>query len=117
MSIQNWSENITVAELSDDPQFTDELNALTDRLGQEPVDVVLNFAAVSFINSSNVAKLLRIRKAVLSVRRKLVLCCVNTQVWGVFLVTGLDKIFEFTNDISTALATLQLANGEGDSEG
>ena len=116
MSIQNWSENITLSELSDDPQFTDEHGALTDRLGREPVDVVLNFAAVSFINSSNVAKLLRIRKAVLSGHRKLVLCGVNTQVWGVFLVTGLDKIFEFTNDISTALATLQLASGEGDSE-
>jgi hypothetical protein len=27
---------------------------------------------------------------------------------GAFLVTGLDKIFEFTDNVPTALATLQL---------
>ncbi len=39
---------------------------------------------------------------------KLAICDVNTQVWGVLLVTGLDKIFTYTNDVMTALATLQL---------
>jgi anti-anti-sigma regulatory factor len=43
----------------------------------------------------------------------LILCAVNTQVWGVFLVTGLEKIFEFTKDMSTALATLQLGDAAG----
>ncbi len=114
MAIQNWSDEITVVELAGDPQFTDELSNLMDRLEKKPSDVVLNFSAVGFINSSNVAKLLRLRKQMGNSSRKLILCGVNTQVWGVLLVTGLDKIFDFTNDISTALATLQLANGEGD---
>jgi anti-anti-sigma factor len=116
MAIQNWSDEITVAELGDDPQFTDELTALTDSLEQKPVDVVLNFSAVSFINSSNVSQLLRLRKMMINHGRKLVLCDVNTQVWGVFLVTGLDKIFDFTNDIATALAMLQLAEADEDAE-
>lgn len=109
MAIQKWSEEITVVELADDPEFTDDVTNVTDALESEPSDVVLNFAAVSFINSSNVAKLLRLRKQIMATRRRLLLCCVNTQVWGVFLVTGLDKIFGFTNDISTALATIQMA--------
>ncbi|MCK4601175.1 MAG: STAS domain-containing protein [Phycisphaerae bacterium] len=109
MGIQNWSENINVVELADDPQFSDELTSLLDGLEKKPVDVVLNFSAVSFINSSNIAKLLRLRKTMITSQRHLILCGVNTQVWGVFLVTGLDNIFEFTNDIATALATLQLA--------
>ena len=111
MAIQDWSENITVVELADDPQFTEELDNLADKLEAKPADVVLNFAAVGFINSSNIAKLLRLRKQMASSGRRLILCDVNTQVWGVFLVTGLDKIFELTNDISTALATLQLSGG------
>jgi len=115
MGIQDWSESIIVAELGDDPQFTDELNSLVDAVEGKPRHVVLNFSAVGFINSSNVAKLLRLRKTMIGLDRKLVLCEVNTQVWGVFLVTGLDKIFEFTNDIATALASLQL--GQADSEG
>ena len=108
MAIQEWSDEIVVVELTDDPQFTDDLTSVTDMVEKSPRHVVLNFNVVGFINSSNVAKLLRLRKAVSTQDRKLILCEVNTQVWGVFLVTGLDKIFEFTNDIATALATLQL---------
>ncbi len=109
MTVQNWSDNIAVVELNEEPQFTDELTSLTDGIDQRPINVVLNFAGIAFINSSNVAKLLRLRKLVLGNQRRLIFCGVNTQVWGVFLVTGLDKIFEFTNDVSTALATLQLS--------
>jgi len=29
-------------------------------------------------------------------------------VWGAFLVTGLDKMFDFSDNVMTALATLQL---------
>ena len=116
MAIQNWSEDITVVELSDDPQFTDELSSLMEMLTEKPADVVLNFSAVGFINSSNVALLLRLRKIMMASQRRLILCDVNTQVWGVFGVTGLDKIFEFTNDMASSLATLQIANGAGGDE-
>lgn len=114
MAIQDWSDSILVVELSDDPQFTDELDNLLDKLETKARDVVLNFAAVGFINSSNVAKLLRLRKRMIGTDRQLVLCDVNTQVWGILLVTGLDKIFQFTNDIATALAKLQIAGDEPD---
>ena len=113
MAIQKWSDNITVVEMTDDPQFTDEIGAVSDSLDDGPTDVVLNLSAVSFLNSSNVARLLRLRKTMLTLGRRMILCGVNAQVWGVFLVTGLDKIFEFTNDVSTALATIQLAGEQG----
>ncbi len=108
MAIQEWSDDIVVVELADDPQFTDELTSVTELVESKPRHVVLNFGVVGFINSSNVAKLLRLRKAISMQQRKLILCEVNAQVWGVFLVTGLDKIFVFTNDIATSLASLQL---------
>ena len=66
---------------------------------------------MGFLNSSNIANLLKLRKILLTADRRLILCGVNTQVWGVFLVTGLEKIFVCTGDTSTALATLQLAKG------
>jgi len=112
MAIQNWSDEIMVVELGDDPQFSEELTAVMDALADKDSHVVLNFGAVSFVNSSNIAKLLRLRKKTLMKGRRLILCDVNTQVWGVFLMTGLDKIFEFINDISAALATLQIAGGQ-----
>jgi anti-anti-sigma factor len=110
MAIQNWSESIVVAELSDDPQFSDEMAALAEQISRRASNVVLNLQAVGYVNSSCIAKLLRLRKQMLSVERRLIVCGANNQVWGVFMVTGLDKIFEFTKDVSTALAKMQLGS-------
>jgi len=112
MAIKEWSDGIFIAELSDDPQFTDDLTALMDRVESSPKDVVVNFGAVGYINSSNLARLLRLRKIMISLEKRVVFCDVNSQVEGVFHVTGLDKIFQFTNDISIALAMLQIGEGE-----
>ena len=108
MPIENWSDDVTVVHLADDPQFTDDLEALEHRLGQGKSDVVLDFASVHFINSSNLARLLKLRKKMNVNGSKLVFCNVTTQVWGAFLVTGLDKVFEFSDNVPTALATIQL---------
>ena len=110
MPIQNWSENILLVELQDDPNFSDDLNALLDQIsGKSDQDVVLDFSSVSFLNSSNIAKLLKLRKTVsVNNRRKLKLCGINTHVWGVFLVTGLDNVFEYADDVASGLASIQL---------
>lgn len=110
MSIDNWSENILVAELQDDPNFTDDMTTLIDRLeDQQDTDVVLNFSAVTYLNSSNIAKLLKLRKKLVGNKRRLVLSGIDTNVWGLFLVTGLDKVFEFADNVSTGLAAVQIS--------
>ncbi len=110
MSIENWSENIIVAELQDDPAFSDDLNALIDQVAERnEFDVVLNFSGVNYVNSSNIAKLLKLRKRIISNKRRLVLCGIDTNVWGLFLVTGLDKVFDFAESVATGLASVQLA--------
>ena len=112
MSIESWSENIYVVDLQDDPGFTDDLSALIDQLGENnEADVVLNLAGVNHLNSSNIAKLLKVRKTLVQGKRRLVLCGINTNVWGLVLVTGLDKVFEFADDVANGLATVQLAAG------
>lgn len=110
MPIENWSDNVLLVELGDDPQFTDDMAALLETVEQQgDLDVVLNFQNVGFLNSSNIAKLLKLRKIlVINNHRKLKLCAVNTHVWGVFLITGLDKIFEVHDNVATGLASLQL---------
>jgi len=110
MPIKNWSEDILLAELQDDPNFSDDVNALLDQLDSKPEqNVVLDFSSVSFLNSSNIAKLLKLRKTVtINNQRKLKLCGINTHVWGVFLVTGLDNVFEYADDVASGLASIQL---------
>jgi anti-anti-sigma factor len=110
MPVEKWSDNVAVAHLADDPQFTEDLQSIEDTFAKAAKrDVVLDFAAVHFVNSSNLARLLKLRKNMISDNRRLVLCSVPTSVWGTFLVTGLDKIFEFSDNVPTALATLQMA--------
>ncbi len=110
MAVENWSETVLLGELSDDPQYTDDLNAIIEQCtNNRQLDVVLNFANVTYLNSSNIAKLLKLRKlVVITNERRLILCAINRQVWGVFLVTGLDNIFDVVDDVATGLASLQI---------
>ncbi|MCL2329721.1 MAG: STAS domain-containing protein [Phycisphaerae bacterium] len=111
MSIENWSDNVLLVELADDPQFTDDMNSVLETIGvRDNLDVVINLQSVTFVNSSNIAKLLKLRKTLVARSRKLRLCAINTHVWGVFLVMGLDKIFDVYNDVATGLASLHFAD-------
>ncbi|MEW6250087.1 MAG: STAS domain-containing protein [Planctomycetota bacterium] len=110
--MQQWSENVIVAELGDDPQFTDDIAAIIEQCTKDPrQDVLLNLSGVTYLNSSNIAHLLKVRKLVtMTNQRKLKLAGVSTQVWGVFLVTGLDRIFDFVDDVPSGLAALQIGD-------
>ena len=109
MPIEKWSEQVSVVRLLDDPQFTDDLQSLEDQLQRFAGNTVLDFSTVKFLNSSNISRLLRLRKRAITSELKLILCGINTQLWGTFLTTGLDKIFEFSDNVTTALATLQIS--------
>ena len=110
MPVQDWSEDVLLVEFEDDPGFTDDVNAALEIVeSQSPRDVVLSFSGITFLNSSNIAKLLKLRKVVsVSQDRKLVLCGIGTHIWGIFLVTGLDKVFEFADDVASGLAAVQI---------
>ena len=110
----NWSDDIIVVELEDEPQLSDELTSITDRLAAGPCrHVVLDFSRVSYLNSSNIGQLLKLRKLLIDANHQMRLCSVADAVWTLMLATGLDKVFVFAPDTLTALAGLQL---EGASE-
>lgn len=112
MSIEAWSDDILIAALGDEPSFSEEVTALLQRLdqfGEDTPDVVVDLSGVSYLNSSNIAQMLRLRKRLSGAGRSMRICSVDDQVWGVLMITGLDKIFEFTDDVTTALASLQLS--------
>ena len=112
MAIEDWSDRVIIAHLANEPQFSDDLQTITARMSahpQQPRDVVLDFAGLRFISSSQIAQLLKLRKDLAAAGTRMVLCAVDAQVWGSFLTTGLDKIFEFSDAVPTALATLQLS--------
>lgn len=105
----DWSDQILISELSDEPALSEELGAVYDRLGPKArKHVVLNFSGVGYLSSSHLAQLLRLRKKCTDSGRMLLLCSLSDQVWSVFMLTGLDRVFRTAQDPMTALATLQL---------
>jgi anti-anti-sigma factor len=113
MPVEKWSESVVVVHLADDPQFTDELEDL-EEFARSAVDwpsAVLDFGTVTSINSSNLARLLKLRKQAIAAGRRLILCNIGSQVLNTLLVTGLDNVFDLSQDVSTGLATLQMQRG------
>lgn len=112
MGIQNWSEDIILVSLAPEPQLGEELQEtyeiIQDSTGK---DVVVDFADVDIITSSSIAKLLRLRKALVDSGNKLIFCAVSPKTKNIFSVTGLDSVFDFVDDQFVALAGLQMAAG------
>ena len=109
MSVEKWSESVTIVHLGSDPHFSEDIETATELTGGS-VNRVLDFSAVHYVNSSNIAALLRLRRQVAEKNGKVVLCNVANAVWTTFLITGLDKIFDFSENVPTALATIQMKN-------
>ena len=105
-----WSDDILLAQLDDEPALSDELGLIADQCEEasHKPSAVLDFRQVTYVNSSNIAQLLRLRKILEGAQRQLVLCGVTDEVWSVLLVTGLDKVFHFAPDTMTALASIQI---------
>lgn len=110
--IQHWSDDIWVAQLqADEVSLTDELTQLYQSLESAEVmpHVVIDLALVKHMASSHLSQLLQVRKLAITRDHKLRLSCPSDQLWALFLTTGLDKVFTFTEDVSTALADLQIS--------
>jgi anti-anti-sigma factor len=107
MAVEKWSDSIVLAHLGSDPHFSEEIDSVMKMI--PPCDsAVLDFSAVHFVNSSNIAELLRLRHQVNETSGKLILCNIGKTIWSTFLITGLDKIFEIGDDVPTALAAIQI---------
>ncbi len=118
----DWSDRIMLAHLGDEPELSDELAQTFERVkahapGKPAPHVVLNFESVTYLNSSHIASMLRLRKLLIESDRRLILAALSDDLWTVLMLTGLDKVFTVANDTSTALARLQLEAAGGDTTG
>jgi anti-anti-sigma factor len=122
--INEWSDSIQIAELQNDPSFAEDMGALAayfqrcaddrkaGRADARARDAVLDFRHVQFLNSSNIAQLLRVRKLAILAGAHVRICSVSDRIWGILLATDLDRIFDFSEDVTTALAAMQMSRGK-----
>lgn len=113
MGIQNWSEQVILVNLAQEPDLGEEIQSVCEIVSEQTdQDVVIDFSDVEILTSSSIAKLLKLRKILHDNQQKLILCCVQPQTKNIFHVTGLDTVFSFVQDQFIALAGLQMAETE-----
>ena len=87
-------------------EIIDELDKSEER------KVLLHFGRVAFLSSSALGILIRISKKCKEFKVALKLCNIAPDIFQVFKITGLDKVFSIHADASDALAAFQSA-GKG----
>ena len=111
MGIQNWSEDIILVDLAQEPQIAEELKTVTEMARDRgDCDVVIDFSDVDIITSSSLSALLKLQKLLTDCSHRLVLCGLAAATKSVFTITGIAVLFEFADSKLTALAGLQLVN-------
>jgi anti-anti-sigma factor len=108
----NESASITVVHFKDqkiiDPVAIQEL-------GQELFDlvdkdqrhkIVLNFSNVEFLSSAALGKLITFEKKIKRIGADLVLTNISPEIFQVFAITNLDKLFKIKDTEADALAVL-----------
>ncbi|HJT33591.1 MAG TPA: STAS domain-containing protein [Pirellulales bacterium] len=66
--------------------------------------LVLNFSKVDFLSSAALGKLITLDKKVKSRSGKLKLCNIRPEIYEVFAITKLNKLFDIKDDEAEALA-------------
>ncbi len=109
MGIKNLSKDVLLVELpSKSPKIAHELKAVNEAVSKKKGnrDVVIDFSGVEIINSSNISNLLILHNLLQNSGHRLIFCNVATVTKCIFVVAGLNEIFNFVDDRSSALATV-----------
>lgn len=111
MRIQNLTKDVLLVELpSKGPKIAHELKAVNETISRESNhDVIIDFSRVEIINSSNISNLLIMHNLLQDSGHRLIFCNVATVTKCIFVVAGLDKVFDFANDQHAALKVIQNA--------
>ncbi|MHC4483321.1 MAG: STAS domain-containing protein [Planctomycetota bacterium] len=111
MGIQDWSDDVVLVDLPQEPDMGDELKSVTDIVRDRGnCDVVADFSDIDIVTSSSLSKLLKLRKLLADCGHRLIFCNVAPATKGIFTVTGLDGVFELVDDKFVALASLQIVS-------
>jgi len=108
MGVRNLSEDVVLVTLPQQPQQSDELEAVNTMLSEAiDRDIVIDFSKVEMLTSESICGLLILAKLLAGAGHQLVLCSVPPAINDIFVRTGLLSVFEFANTESDALTHLK----------
>jgi len=97
----NDSKLIDEAEIQ---EFGQELYDLVEREGRKKI--ILNFGNVEFLSSAALGKLIGFDKRVKTHGAELILSNIRPEIYEVFAITKLTKLFNIKDDEADALASI-----------
>ncbi len=106
MTLNQWDDNILILALLNEPDFSEDTDSLILKLQSENEtcsNVIIDLQNVSTLNSSNLGALIEIKKLLETKDKRMVICNISDSIWSTMLATGLDQVFEFIEDTTTAL--------------
>ena len=116
MGIQTWYDNTIIIDLPAEPNIREQLDRIIKVIHEGKVgDIVIDFAQVGIITSLSLSGLLQLRKILSDAGQRLILSNVSPMTKKIFSVTCLDTNFEFADDKSAALLSIQGGNRESTS--
>ena len=68
--------------------------------------LVLDFSSVDFLASVALGKLIALHKNVVARNGVMKLCCMQPEIYEIFAVTKLDRLFNIENNVADAVASL-----------
>ena len=104
MGIENFSKDVVVVTLPEQPQYGSELEAVSN-LFAETVDrdVVIDFSKVEMLTSETICALMILDRLLGGAGHQLVLCNLPSTIKQIFIRTGLVTVFQFADDEDTAI--------------
>jgi anti-anti-sigma regulatory factor len=104
MGIQISPEGFIVVSLPQQPHLGHELERINEIAYDGcDSDVIIDFSAVQMLTSASICNLLLLKDFLSAFSRKVLLCNVPLPVKCLFIRLGVDTLFEFADDRSTAL--------------
>lgn len=96
--------NFTTPSMLDSAEITrmaDEMYALVEK--QAKRKIILDFSTIKFLASQSIGVMLSLQKKLKAIKGKVVFCGLKPEVKKLFVLTGLEKVFEFYPDEEHAL--------------
>jgi anti-anti-sigma regulatory factor len=114
MGIRELPDDVLLVELPPSgPAIANDLKAVNETISKEcNKDVIIDFSRVEIVNSANISNLLILYNLLKDTGRHLIFCKVATVTKCIFVVAGLDTVFEFVDDQSAALEVIKQRTSE-----
>lgn len=104
MAIEGISDDILLIILPEQPQSGNEIDLVNKMLGESiDHDVVMDFGKVEMLTSATICSLMILDRLLRGGGRQFVMCNVPSEIMQIFIRTGLQSVFEFSDDQQVAV--------------